>query len=308
MNLLKTSSKWFFLIFIASLFAFFIVRLTPGNPVNMYLELLKVPPTVENKCLISTKFGLDKPIYIQYIKWFTNFIKGDWGNSFYCKTPLKTEFLRCLPYSLAIGIGGIFFASIFSFFLGYAIALKPLGFLDKLSRFFLLLSQTIPTFVLAIVLIYIIAIKFKFFLIFTGTSTSRVILGIILVSLSHIGTLSRIVYEHFKNELKKTYIKSYIVRGINPHIALIRYGSIPAIYGLIAGIIEKLSWAIGGTAVVEVSLNIPGISNFMVSSIAYRDYFVLQAYIFIMALWMFFVHITLNFLLYIINRRNFYEE
>jgi ABC-type dipeptide/oligopeptide/nickel transport system permease component len=77
-----------------------------------------------------------------------------------------------------------------------------------------------------------------------------------------------------------------MAKGLAPAQALVRHGHGHAVYAMLAALRAEAGWAISGTAVIEVLFGLPGISQFLVQSIAYRDYFVLQAYVMVAALWM----------------------
>ena len=305
---LKYLIKWFFMLFIISIIAFFIVRITPTTPTELLLEHLKLPLTPENIQIINKQFGLDKPLIIQYLKWISDFLKGDWGISYISRLPLKQEFLRTLPYSLIVGLGGILLSAILGFFLGFFAGLKKGGIADKLSLFFVLIGQSVPAFILCIIIIYIVGVKYQLLKLFTTDSNIAIVIAMILVALTNLGGLSRVVSGDLRENLNKTYMKVYETRGLNSNWLILKHSFIPLLYGLVSALISKFTWVIGGTTVVEFAFGIPGVSSFLVKSIADRDYLVLQGYIMIMAIWMFLVHLILNLILMYINRRKVYEE
>lgn len=266
----------------------------PISPVTLYLEHKQIPNTEENVRIVKREWGLDEPVTVQYGKWMGHFLRGDWGRSYLSKLDVREEMTRRMPYSLAVGMGGVVLSGILSFVAGFLASMKEGGFWDRFTRVVTVLTQSIPSFILAIVVIYVIGVKYKLVKIFTGSALPGVLIATCLVALYQFGSLSRIVCRHFRNTLEKTYIKAYITRGFSLPRILWRYGYHDSLYGLLAAMVAKFSWVLGGTAVVEFIFTIPGVSGFLVDSVAARDYTVIQSYIMVITLWMFFVHGIFN--------------
>ena len=239
--------KWLFMLFIISIIAFFIVRITPTTPTELLLDHLKLPITPENIQIVNKQFGLDKPLIIQYLKWISDFLKGDWGISYISRLPLKQEFLRTLPYSLIVGLGGILLSAILGFFLGFFAGLKKGGIADKLSLFFVLIGQSVPAFILCIIIIYIVGVKYQLLKLFTTDSNIAIVIAMILVALTNLGGLSRVVSGDLRENLNKTYMKVYETRGLNSNWLILKHSFIPLLYGLVSALISKFTWVIGSS-------------------------------------------------------------
>lgn len=271
---------------------FILTRFLPVGPIDLLLQQLELAPTVENKRVITAQLGLDKPLYIQYIKWIGAFIKGDWGRSLITKQDIRAEIFKAMPYSLTLGLGGITLAAVLGFFAGYLAALKKGGFFDRFTAAISLFSQSIPTFILSVIIIYYIGVKYKLAKIFTGDIRVKITLAILMVMLSSVGSIARIMRKHLLDIKKQAYIRAEVARGFLYRQVLLSSGLRPALIGLCSAMISKFSWVIGGTAVVEFVFAVPGVSFFLVNSIAQRDYNVIQSYMFFIVLWMLMVHLV----------------
>lgn len=113
-----------------------------------------------------------------------------------------------------------------------------------------------------------------------------------MVMLSSVGSIARIMRKHFLDIKKQAYIRAEVARGFLYRQVLLSSGLRPALIGLCSAMISKFSWVIGGTAVVEFVFAVPGVSFFLVNSIAQRDYNVIQSYMFFIVLWMLMVHLV----------------
>lgn len=295
---MKYILKWLGIMFILSVITFLIVRFIPVSPVDMLLQHYNLPLTEENRKLLTSYYKLDQSLFKQYIVWIKDFLKGNWGISFITKLPVKEEMLRRLPYSLIIGLGSLFLSIILSFFLGYLAAIKEKGFFDKMTRTISILTLSIPSFIIAIFIIYYFGVKTQLIKFFIGGKFYGILFSIIIILvLYQVGNLSRIVRDTFVEMKEETFVKFYLIRGFNINYILLRHCYKPALYSLFSASISKFSSVVGGSAVVEFSFVIPGISYFLIGSIVNRDYNVIQAYIFLICIYMFFVHLIFDFLL-----------
>ena len=263
----------------------------------MLLQHYNLPLTEENRKLLTSYYKLDQSLFKQYIVWIKDFLKGNWGISFITKLPVKEEMLRRLPYSLIIGLSSLFLSIILSFFLGYLAAINEKGFFDKMTRTISILTLSIPSFIIAIFIIYYFGVKTQLIKFFIGGKFYGILFSIIILVLYQVGNLSRIVRDTFVEMKEETFVKFYLIRGFNINYVLLRHCYKPALYSLFSASISKFSSVVGGSAVVEFSFVIPGISYFLISSIVNRDYNVIQAYIFLICIYMFFVHLIFDFLL-----------
>lgn len=297
MRYLKFVMKYVLLLLLMSVVIFWITRSVPVGPVELLLQQLKLPPTEENIRMVQVKWGLDRPLYVQYIKWLGAFICGDWGRSLINGQDIKAESFRGMPYSLGLGLGGVIIASFLGFFGGYFSAIRKKGFFDRLTSFWSLLSQTVPVFILSVILIYYIGVKYRLVKVFTGHVGIKMALGMMMVVFGSVGGLSRVMRKHFLQIREQAYIRAEMARGFQAEKALLTAGLRPALIGLCSAIVGKFAWVIGGTAVVEFVFAVPGVSFFLVNSIAQRDYNVIQSYLFFIVFWMMFVHFAFSMLI-----------
>ncbi|MCY3055275.1 ABC transporter permease [Aerococcus sp. CDC-944-U94] len=294
---LKTLYQALGFLFIMSLFAFFISRLIPGYPASLYLESKQLAQSPENIALINEEFGLDRSLMVQYFQWISHFIQGDWGTSFYSSQPIRQEIFNRLPASLMVGLGGVLLAMLGSFYLGFLASLPGYGFWDKVSRALSLISQAIPSFILIIIFIQITSVRLRWFKFYTEESPLAIVFAVIVVAFYQIGPLSRIVCRHFEATQKESYLKALLLRGLPLKQALGKYAWQDALYGLLASSLAQMSWVIGGTAIVEYSFGIAGISNYLVTSMQRRDYLVIQAYIMVVGIWMLIIRLIFRWLM-----------
>ena len=295
--------KWLLIFIVASVMIFGVVRMMPSTPVEQWLTSFNLPHTEENIEKVTKLMGLDRSLPEQYFAWMGNFLRGNWGQSLISHVAIKDIFLQKMPYSVSIGLGGLLLSALLSFFLGYRAALHVGGFCDRLSSALAVFSQSIPSFITNVFIIYFLSVRLRVVKFFTGSVRNAMITAILVTALYQLGGLSRVVRNAFREEMTKSYVRFSISRGFSREYVLWRHASRPVLCTLIAAVISNFAWVFGGSTVLEFAFTIPGVSYFLVDSMKSSDYTVLQTYLLVIVIWMFVVHLVLNLALYALDVR-----
>lgn len=274
------------LIWAVSVAAFALLHAVPGDPVIITLSVQNLPVTPETVAAMRAEWGLDRPLVQQYAHWLAGFLSGDWGMSFRTSQPILDEFARRLPVSMALGFGGLALAVLVALPLGFAAACRPRGLADRVARAITVLTQAVPSFWLGLVAIWLAAVELGLLEAFTGPLGERLVLPILIIGLYSMGSLTRVYRTELLAAAETPMFRTARAKGLSRASALWRHCHRRSLFGLMAALTPEFGWVIGGTAVTEVVFGLPGISHFLVESIGARDYFVLQAYIFVIAIWM----------------------
>jgi peptide/nickel transport system permease protein len=302
-NVIAFLVKWLLIFAVASVMIFGVVRLMPSTPVEQWLTSFNLPHTKENVAKVTALMGLDQPLPVQYFAWLRNFFKGDWGLSLISHVSIRDTFMQKLPYSVSIGLSGILISAVLAFFLGYRAALHIGGVCDRLSAALAVFSQSIPSFITSVFIIYFLGVKLRAVKFFTGSVRNAMISAILITAIYQLGGLSRVVRNAFREEMRKSYVRFAISRGFSREYVLYRHASRPVLCTLIGAVIANFAWVFGGSTVLEFAFTIPGVSYFLVDSMQSSDYTVLQTYLLVVVIWMFCVHAVLNLALYALDVR-----
>lgn len=276
-----------------SAIAFVVIASMPSYPVAIALRAWNMPATEQTVAGLRADWGLDQPLLARYAQWLQHFVAGDWGRSFRTGDPVLAEFLQRLPLSLGIGLSGLALAAILAVPLGFAAALRPGGIADKASRLLSIGVQAIPSFWLGLLLIWFLGLQLRLIRPFSADG-GTLVLAALLVALHALGTLARVYRRDLLEFTARPHFRTAIAKGLSRRQALWRHGNRGAIYALLSAIRSEAGWAIGSTAALEVLFGLPGISQFLVQSIAARDHMVLQAYVMVVAAWMLLVNAALE--------------
>ncbi len=279
-----------FLLWLASLAVFVLPALLPGNPALLALTERNQAATPENVAALKAEWRMEDGLARQYARWVTGLVSGDWGLSLRSGRPVADEIGPRLPWSIAIGGGGILLAALLCLPLGFAAARRPHGIADRLTRLFSIAAQTAPSFLVAILAAWLFSAQWRLLDLHTGGPIQRVALPLLLVGIYSLAPLTRIVRNCFVAAGEQAYLRTALAKGLGPGQALHRHAGRPVMLALLAALTPQMTWIVGGTAVVEVAFAIPGLSQLVIESVATRDYSVLRVYVMGVATLMVVVH------------------
>lgn len=265
--------------------AFLLLRLMPGDPVEVFLDRMSVAAGPEVVAAYRASWGLDGPLAAQFVHWLGGFVMLDWGVSFETGRPVIEDFSARLPYSAAIGFLGLGLAVLGGFVLGYGAALRPGGVLDTLSRGLAVAGQALPAFAVGLVMLWVLGVQLRWINAFGGGTVERVLLPTLLVTFFSLGSMSRLARAGFLEARQSPYFRTALAKGRSRAAALWYHGRGAGVLTVIAGLAPELAWIVGGTAIAEIVFGVPGVSERVVQAVTSRDYAVLQPYIALIALW-----------------------
>lgn len=275
MYYLRKIVKGIFSIYIISTISFFLISLIPGNPAIAILGVDATPDRIE---AFRKNFGLDKPILERYIEWLQKILKGDFGKSLKLNLPVRDLIIEKLPLTILITFITlliIFLISIpFAFYLNKIKDKKKIEFFNKL----LALTISIPSFWLAILVIYLFSVVLKLFYLSYNDTILSLLIPCIIISITKIGQVTYNLKKNLYHETRQEYIKYLYSNGMSMkylNLYVLKNALIP-ILPLISLIIIDL---ITGVVIIEQIFSIPGIGRLLLLAVYTRDIPLLQGLI-----------------------------
>lgn len=265
--------------------SFVLLRVMPGDPIDLFLVQVGTQASPEVVAAYRTQWGLDEPMTTQFGRWLVGFLTLDWGVSYQTGRPVVADFAGRLPYSAAIGFGGMATAIVGGFALGFLATHRPGGVADALSRGLAVAGQAMPAFAVGLALLWVLGVQLRWIDVFGGGLVERLALPILLVALFSVGSMARLARAGLMAVKLSPYYRTALAKGRSPALALWLHGRGAGALTVLAGLAPELAWIVGGTAVVEIVFGVPGVSERIVDAVAARDYAVLQPYIALVALW-----------------------
>jgi ABC-type dipeptide/oligopeptide/nickel transport system permease component len=252
---------------------FLILHLVPGNPVDNLLHPGSPPEAREQ---LIKEFGLDKPIYQQYIIWLTNVFKGNLGVSITEQRSVSDLLLLKLPNTIALGIASLLICFILGVFLGAVSAIKQNTIVDYVGMVLALLGVSVPTFWLGLMLMLIFSVSLGWFPISGYGDLKSLVLPAFTLGLAGAGLIARITRASMLEIAQKDYIAIVRAKGISNTQVIIKHIFRNALIPIITLLGLRLGWIIGGAVTTEIVFNRPGVGRLLANSLFRRDYPVIQ--------------------------------
>ncbi|PHO09178.1 nickel ABC transporter permease subunit NikB [Malaciobacter canalis] len=266
-----------------SIVCFILVNLNPSSPAEVTLRINNI--TVTPQAIEETKkeLGLDKPLVQQYVQWIKNLLNADLGTSYETKQPVFDELIQALPVTIYLSFSAILLIAIFGFLIGILCAVYENSYFDKLARVFIFTSAAMPSFWLALLLIWLFSLKFNIFPSSGLDGIKSIILPAVTLAVAYISTFVRIIRNsliQIKSSLFITYAKA---RGLN-NFEILKHKIKNVINPFIVALAMSIPKLFAGTVIIENIFGLPGLGRLCVHAIFARDYPIIQSYILFIAI------------------------
>lgn len=288
-------------LFIVITLTFFLMRAIPGGP---FTDERAIPDYVLQKML--ERYHLNEPVYIQYGNYLLNILKFDLGPSYRYEGMSVNELIsESFPVSFMVGGLALIFALLIGIPTGIISALKHGHWQDRLAMILATLGVTIPSFVIATVLVYFFAYKWGIVTVGFWEGFSTAILPAVTLAGYPAAFISRLVRSSMLEVLQQDYIRTAYSKGLREKRVIYIHALKNAIIPLITYLGPLTAGILTGSFVIEKVFGVPGLGTFFVTSITNRDYTTIMGVtIFYSALLIFFNLLTDIFLAFVDPRIN----
>lgn len=291
-------------IFLASLLSFSLLYFAPGNSAEMILTAeLGHEPTMEAIRHFEEVLGLNQPFWVQYSGWIGNILHGSFGESFRTGDPVLEEFMARFPATLTLAFSALAFALVVGISFGILSAVKPNSWVDYLGNAIASTSIAIPSFWLALLLIFFFAIQLNLLPSFGYGGIKHLILPTIALGIHQVGRLLRITRESMLDVLGKDYIIGAYAKGLKKKAVILRHALRNAMVPVTTQAGLDLGYLLGGTVIIESIFGWPGIGKFLLDSVMARDFPVVAGFVLIIAIFFVFINLLVDITYSIIDPR-----
>ena len=289
-SVLKKIGSFLIILLGITFLSFLLSYLSPSDPVEI---MMKKKGNMVSEEVIERKreeLGLNQPLVVQYVNWLKGIVKGDFGTSYKSNKPVLQEIQKCLPYTIKLTLLSMFLTIVISTPLGVLCARYKDGWLDNILRFVTYLFSSLPSFFLALVLMYCFALKLKWFPVIAKGSTGGIVMPALVLSLTLAAWYIRQVRAIVLGELEKEYIDGLLARGVSETKIMFGHVLRNCLMPLVTLVGISFGTMLGGSTIVESIFTWPGVGKMAVDSITSRDYPVIQGYVVWMALIFLFIN------------------
>ena len=280
------------LLVVLSMLTFLLMYLAPGDPAEKRLSSQGVAVTKEVLNAERERMGLMRPFLVRYGEWAINVLHGDFGVSFKDDLPVAPKLVKGLKNTIVLALSSLLLSLVISVPLGVYSAVKENSIFDHIVRLFSFIGNSLPNFLLSVLLMYFFCIRLNLFPIIASGNFDGLILPALCLAIPMSTRFIRQIRTEILTELKKDYVVGLKSRGVREKDILfhnVLYNSLGHIFTIVA---LQIGVLMGGSVVIETIFRWPGIGKLVMDSIEARDYPVILGFVIIMGT----IYVALNFL------------
>lgn len=264
-----------------SVIIFMILHFLPGDPID---NLLKVGAPPEQRTEMMARYGLDRPLPVQYAIWLGKLITGDLGTAIVARRPVLDLIAQALPHSLALGGLALAFSTIVGVGLGVVAALNRDRIIDRVVMGGVLLGSTLPSFWLGLLLILAFSVGLGWFPVSGARGWNSLVLPVLTIGLGGTALVARITRVSMLDAAARDFVMLLHAKGLSPAAIYFRHVLRHALIPVVTILALRIGWILGGAVTVEVVFARPGLGTLLIKALNQHDYPVVQASLLMLAM------------------------
>ncbi|ARO33951.1 oligopeptide ABC transporter permease protein (plasmid) [Rhizobium sp. NXC14] len=285
-------------LFAVSFLAFVLIQLPPGDYVTTYIATLAASNEIVDQntaAQLRERFGLDDPMLIQYFKWIWGILsRGDFGISFEWQQPVSDLIWERMALTLVLALSTLIVTWAIALPIGVFSAVRKYSIGDYFFTAFTFFGLAVPSFLLALVLMYVAAVEFgqdvgglfspqyenaPWSFAKMGDLFSHLWLPVIILAVSSTASLIRVMRANMLDELPKPYVTTARAKGLSEFRLLMKYPLMIALNPFISTIAWLLPNLISGSVVVAIVLNLPTAAPLLLQALMAQDMYLAGAFV-----------------------------
>ncbi|WP_438445485.1 nickel ABC transporter permease subunit NikB [Gorillibacterium sp. sgz5001074] len=287
----------------ATLLSFAMIHLSPDDPAEVYLTAAHIHPTEEILAEVRHEFGLDRPLWVQYVQSVVKMCRLDFGTSYITKGAVWDEVLLRMPATLQLAVSSILLAMAVSVPLGFLSAIYKNSIIDHLCRGIAFVGASIPQFWLGYLLVFFLSLKMDLLPVQGKGTWMHLVLPSMTLAMGLIAIYTRLLRGTVLEQLHEPYVLYAQARGVRGWKIMSKHVLRIAISPMITGLGMNMGKLLAGTIIVEEVFSWPGFGRYFVESIFNRDLPVIQCYVFLAGCIFILCNLIVDVLLMLIDPR-----
>ena len=268
---------------LVSVIVFSMMRLMPGDVVIRMVEGHAYAPTIE---ALRKELGLDRPAYLQYFEWIGGILlRGDFGHSYWTRQPILDEFVGRFPVTIELAALTILVSVVIGVLVGIVSAVRQDTVSDYVGRVLAILALSVPYFGLAVLVVVLPSIYFKWtpvwtYVPFTTDPLENLkIMSVpaLVFGITRAGPIMRITRSALLEVMRQDYIRTAWSKGLPERRIVLRHGLKNALIPVVTLVGLQMPLYIGGSVIIEAIFRLPGVGLFFFEALTRLDYPVVQS-------------------------------
>jgi ABC-type dipeptide/oligopeptide/nickel transport system permease component len=312
-----------------SVVTFTLVRLLPGNPARQMLGPLASEHAIAE---LSSRMGLDKPLHIQYLLYLRDVIRGDLGVSWYTTEPVARDLVKRAPATFELITFGLVAAAVIGVSAGTIMAVRPHGWVDRVTRVYTLMAGALPDFWLGLLLIYFLFFRARLALAPMGrldigiapptrltgmyvvdslitlnwqtlaNSVAHLVLPVLTLAIVNAAPIMKMTRTTMNDVMNGDFIRHARASGLH-QTTILRYALKNAFLPILTLSALIYTYLVGGAVLVETIFAWGGIGQYAVQALQTADYAAIQGFVLVTATFVLVVNLVVDVVYGIVDPR-----
>jgi peptide/nickel transport system permease protein len=278
----------------------FVVTRLSGDPIALMVAQETPPAEVE---ALRDRMGLNDPLPIQYAIFLRDAARGDFGNSIRQRQDALDLVVDRIPTTLRIALAAFALAAVVALPIGVLSAVRPNSLIDNVAMVLALVGQAVPTFFLGIILILVFAVRFRWFPTSGLESSSGLVLPAVTLGAFAMASITRLTRAAMLEVLSQDYVRTARAKGLREATVVNRHALRNALVPVVTIMGLQFGGLLGGSVVTETVFALPGMGRLIIQAIGNRDYPVVQAGVFLIAVGFVAVNLVVDVLYAVLDPR-----
>ncbi|GAB2818211.1 glutathione ABC transporter permease GsiC [Comamonas piscis] len=283
---------------IVAVLVFGFVHMLPGDPARLAAGPEAGPETIE---LVRKDLGLDLPLHQQFVRFFSNALQGDFGKSIRTKRPVSQEIAERFGPTFWLTLMAMGWSVVLGMFLGIVSAVWRNQWPDRLGMTLAVSGISFPSFALGMLLMQFFSVKLGWLPTVGADSWKHYVLPSLTLGAAVAAVMARFTRSSFIDILKEDYVRTARAKGLKETVVVIKHGLRNAMIPVVTMMGLQFGFLLGGSIVVEVVFNWPGMGRLLVDAVEMRDYPIIQALVLLFSLEFILINLVVDLLYAWIN-------
>ncbi|CAJ0709839.1 MULTISPECIES: glutathione ABC transporter permease GsiC [Ralstonia] len=283
---------------IVAVLVFLFVHLLPGDPARLAAGPEADEMTVD---LVRKDLGLDKPMHEQFVRFFANAARGEFGNSIRTKRPVSEEIGERFWPTLNLTITSMVWAVIFGMVIGITSAVWRNKWPDRLGMTLAVSGISFPAFALGMLLMEVFSVQLGWLPAIGADTWKHYILPSLTLGAAVAAVMARFTRASFVEVLQEDFVRTARAKGVRETVVVIKHCLRNAMIPVVTMMGLQFGFLLGGSIVVEKVFNWPGLGRLLVDAVEMRDYPVIQAEVLLFSLEFILINLVVDMLYTVIN-------
>ncbi len=262
-----------------SFLTYLLMYISPGDPALKKLNAQGISVSEQTLEAAREEMGLNEPFLLRYAQWLGSALTGDLGTSYKDGLPVTDKLMHALRYTLILSAGSLALSLITALPLAVITAVRKDGVLNKLVRFLSFIGNSLPNFLISILLMYFFCVKARLLPVIAGESFKGLIMPCLALAIPMCSRFIRQFRAEILEQLGRDYVLGARARGVRSSVIFFKNVLHNAMIPILTVIALSVGTLLGGSVVVETIFRWPGLGKLVMDAITARDYPVVQGFV-----------------------------